>query len=105
LERKSEGIWVWISLCLDRKRGFYRRGRWHQPRGMSVGFQPGTAFFFSRLVPRVGGFQRMGSQIASKRGHPHQPEVLAAGETALPARSGPAVEEPVRERGAITDRA
>ena len=47
----------------------------------------------------------MGGQVTPQGIHPHPPEVVAAGETTPPTRSGPAVEVPIWDGGAVTDRA
>ena len=56
-------------------------------------------------LPGVAGFGWMGGQVTPQGIHPHPPEVLTAGETAPPTRSGPAVEVPIWDRGAVADRA
>jgi hypothetical protein len=56
-------------------------------------------------VPGVAGLGWMSSQVTPQGIHPHLPEVFAAGETAPPTRSSPAVEVPIWDRRAVADRA
>jgi hypothetical protein len=47
----------------------------------------------------------VGGQVTPQRIHPHPPEMLTAGETAPPTRSGAAVEVPIWDCRAVADRA